>query len=69
MLAVQDVGPGDAIQVRVLCDAGEKSNMTWQQGTWGLGIWYNQSMNKITVLCVAAALAAQDGRKGRVTWA
>ena len=28
MLAVQDVGPGDAIQVRVLCDAGEKSNMT-----------------------------------------
>ena len=28
MLAVQDVVPGDAIQVRVLCDAGEKSSMT-----------------------------------------
>ena len=28
MLAVQDVVPGDAIQVRVLCDAGEKSTMT-----------------------------------------
>lgn len=28
MLAVQDVGPGDTIQVQVLCDAGEKSNMT-----------------------------------------
>ena len=32
--------------------------MTWQKGTWGLGIWYNQNMNKTTVLCVAAALAA-----------
>ena len=28
MLAVQDVVPGDAIQVRVLCDAGEKNSMT-----------------------------------------
>ena len=43
------------------------------KGDVGLGIWYNQNMNKITVLCVATALAAQDGkglgRKGRVTWA
>ena len=36
--------------------------MTWQKGTWGLGIWYNQNMNKTTVLCVAAAFAAQDGK-------
>ena len=34
MLAVQDVGPGDAIQVRVLCDAGEKSNMTVTAPYW-----------------------------------